>query len=77
MELAQLAGIAVRRLLGLNGADSPSVALGITGGVFRHSRTVREVFCHEVRKLDPRLEVLPHLIEPVVGALQMARDGRA
>jgi glucosamine kinase len=74
-ELVQLAGIVVRRLLGENDADSPAVSLGMTGGVFRHSRTVREVFCHEVRKLDPRLEVIPHLIEPVVGALQMARNG--
>jgi hypothetical protein len=38
---------------------------------------VREVFCHQVRKLDPRLEVNPQLVEPVAGALQMARTGKA
>jgi glucosamine kinase len=74
-ELAQLAGIVVRRLLGKNDADSPVVSLAMAGGVFRHSRMVREVFCHEIRELDPRLEVIPQLTEPVVGALQMARNG--
>ena len=74
-ELAQLAGIVVRRFLGERDANSPAVSLAMAGGVFRHSRTVREVFCHEVRKLDPHLGVNPQLIEPVVGALQMARDG--
>jgi N-acetylglucosamine kinase-like BadF-type ATPase len=75
-ELAQLAGIVVRRLLGENDANSPAVCLAMTGGVFRHSRMVREVFCHEVRKLDPRVEVNPQVIEPVAGALQMARAGK-
>jgi hypothetical protein len=48
----------------------------MAGGVFRHSPTVREVFRHEVRKLDPRLEVNPQVVEPVAGALQMARAGK-
>jgi glucosamine kinase len=76
-ELAQLAGIVVRRLFGEDDLNLPAARLAVTGGVFRHSETVREVFCHEIRKLDPRLEVNPKLIEPVVGALQMARDGRS
>jgi hypothetical protein len=45
----------------------------MTGGVFRHSPMVRDVFCDEVRKFDPRLEVNPQVVEPVEGALQMAR----
>ncbi len=77
MELAQLAGIVVRRLFGGDNENLPAARLAVTGGVFRHSRMVREVFCYQVRKLDPRLEVNPQLIEPVVGALQMARDGRS
>jgi len=76
-ELAQLAGIVVRRLLGENGASSPAVHLAMAGGVFRHSATVRDVFCHDIGKLDPRLEVNPQLVEPVAGALQMARSGSA
>ena len=59
-ELAQLAAIVVRRLFSEeNGANSPPFMLAMAGGVFRHSATVREVFRHEVRKLDPRLEVNP------------------
>jgi glucosamine kinase len=74
-ELAQLAAIVVRRLF----ADSiyqSAVPLAITGGVFRHSAIVREVFCHEVCKLDPRLEVNPQVVDSVAGALQMARAGK-
>jgi glucosamine kinase len=71
-ELAQLARIVVRRLFG-NDSAGPPVALAIAGGVFRHSQKVREVFCDELHKLDPRLEVNPQIVEPIRGALQMAR----
>jgi glucosamine kinase len=73
-ELAQLAGIVFRRLFRKDDAGLPSVPLAMAGGVFRHSPTVCEVFCAEARRLDPRLEVNPDVIEPVVGALQMARQ---
>jgi hypothetical protein len=36
---------------------------------------VREVFRDEIRKFDPRLDVHPQVVEPVAGALQMARVG--
>jgi glucosamine kinase len=90
-ELAQLAAIVIRQLfagdnfagdnfaqgnLAQDNGNSPA-RLAVTGGVFRHSRMVREVFCQEVRKLDPRVEVKPEVVEPVAGALQMARDGEA
>jgi glucosamine kinase len=71
-ELAQLARIVVRRLFWSDSAN-PSISLAIAGGVFRHSQRVREVFCDELHKLDPRLEVNPQIVEPVGGALQMAR----
>jgi hypothetical protein len=45
----------------------------MAGGVFRHSAGVRECFCNEVRKLDPHLELNSQVVEPVAGALQMAR----
>jgi N-acetylglucosamine kinase-like BadF-type ATPase len=85
-ELAQLAAIVVRRLFSEdlvaenpveeNNGNLPAALLALAGGVFRHSSTVREVFRHEIRRLDPRLEVNPQTVEPVAGALQMARvDG--
>ena len=73
-ELAQLAGIVVRRLFRKDDVGLPKVPLAMVGGVFRHSTTVREVFCQEVRQLDARLEVNSHVVEPVAGALQMARQ---
>lgn len=69
-ELAQLAVIVGRRLFAEKDAVVP---LATAGGVFRHSPTVREVFHHEARKLDPRISLNPHVVEPVVGALQVAR----
>lgn len=72
-ELAQLAAIVFRRLFAEGNGNSPSARLALAGGVFRHSPIVREVFCDEVHKLDPRIEVSPQTVEPVAGALQMAR----
>jgi N-acetylglucosamine kinase-like BadF-type ATPase len=76
-ELAQLAAIVLRRLFAEDedNANLPTALLAMAGGVFRHSPTVREVFRHEVRRFDPRLEVNPQIVEPVAGALLMARDG--
>jgi glucosamine kinase len=85
-ELAQLAAIVIRRLFsedlvaenvgGESNGNLPAAMLALAGGVFRHSPTVREVFRQEIRKLDPRLEVNPQIVEPAAGALQMARvDG--
>ena len=73
-ELAQLAEIVVRRLFAEDNAGLPAVPLAMVGGVFRHAPLVREVFCNEVRKVDQRLDVNPHVVEPVAGALQMARQ---
>jgi len=74
-ELAQLGGIVVRQLFPEDDTSLPAIPLAMAGGVFRHSPAVREVFCHQVRKLAPRLELDPNLVEPVAGALQMARAG--
>ena len=72
-ELAQVAAMVARRLFA---EDIGTIPLAMAGGVFRHSQTVREVFYHEVRKLDPRVSLNPHVVEPVAGALQMARAGK-
>jgi hypothetical protein len=43
------------------------------GGVFGHAPLVRQVFCNELRRLDPRVEINPQVVEPVEGALRLAR----
>jgi glucosamine kinase len=72
-ELAQLAAIVVDKLFAKERADLPTVSLAMAGGVFRHSPAMRAIFCHEVLKLDSRLDVNREVVEPVLGALQMAR----
>jgi len=72
-ELAQLAGIVVRRLFPEENGSLPGLSLAMAGGVFRHSPGVRECFRNEVRKLGPHLELNSQVVEPVAGALQMAR----
>ncbi len=69
-ELAELAHVVIRRLFGDGAAVLP---VAMTGGVFRHAVVVREVFYNELRRLDPRVDVRAQIVEPVNGALQMAR----
>jgi N-acetylglucosamine kinase-like BadF-type ATPase len=70
-ELSALAAVVIRRLFARSYTGVVLVAM--TGGVFRHAQRVREVFYNELGRLDPRVEINPHVIEPVEGALQMAR----
>lgn len=70
-ELAQTAAVVIRRLFPADEAGSVPVATA--GGVFRHAALVRSDFYNELRKIDPRVEVNPQVIEPVEGALRMAR----
>jgi len=51
-----------------------AIPLAMAGGVFRHSPRVREVFAEDVRKFDPRIVTNSQIVEPVVGALQIARS---
>ena len=69
-ELAQLAGIVVRRLFADNRFPIP---LGMIGGVFAHTARVREAFRDEVARLESRITVNQQMIDPVAGALQIAR----
>jgi hypothetical protein len=66
----QLADIVVRRLFVEGDALIP---LAMGGGVFRYSSIVRDVFCNTMSSLDPRLQVNRQVVEPVTGALMMAR----
>lgn len=86
-ELARLAAIVIRRLHAgatiasdpseLRSSESPAattaVRLAIAGGVFRHALLVREVFYNEVRRAHPLVEINPQIVEPVEGALRLAR----
>jgi glucosamine kinase len=68
-ELAQVAGVVISRLF--EGAATVPVAM--TGGVFRHAELVRQVFYNELRRLDARVNVMQEVVDPVEGALRMAR----
>jgi N-acetylglucosamine kinase-like BadF-type ATPase len=70
-ELAQLAAMVVRRLFAE--AISGSVPVAMIGGVFRHAQLVREIFYNELRRIDARVEINPNVVEPVEGALHLAR----
>jgi glucosamine kinase len=70
-ELARLAVLVVRKLFPeSNAADVP---LAMVGGVFRYSAQVRQVFKDELFRNHARVKVNPEVVEPVSGALQMAR----
>ncbi len=73
-ELAQLAIILVSRVFPDGDATQSAIPLALAGGVFRHSGRVREVFCDEIGKVNLRVQVSAQIVEPVVGALQMARQ---
>jgi glucosamine kinase len=70
-ELAQMAVVVASRLFPKD--ETGPVPVAMTGGVFRHSALVRQVFYNELRRLEPRAEVNPQVVEPFEGALRMAR----
>jgi N-acetylglucosamine kinase-like BadF-type ATPase len=71
MELAQLAGIVLLRLFS---EDSSQIHVALAGGVFRYAKASRESFCNEIFAGHPCVSLSPEIIEPVHGALQLARD---
>ena len=74
-ELAEVAAVVMRSLFA---EDAPaSVPVAMTGGVFRHAPLVRQVFYNELRTLDARTEINPQVVEPVEGALRLARKAAA
>ena len=68
-ELAVLTGIVIRRLF----PQPPHAPAAITGSVFRQSAELRQVFYNSLQNSFPGLHVKAELVEPVVGALAMAR----
>jgi glucosamine kinase len=76
-ELARLAGTVIRQLFPELDASLTRMKVAMVGGVFKHSIRVRECFCNEVRKFDPRVRVNQEVVEPLAGALRIARQGHA
>jgi glucosamine kinase len=70
-ELAQVAAVVTHRLFGAD--TTTAVPVAMIGGVFRHATLTKGDFYNELRRLDPRVEISPLVIEPVEGALRMAR----
>ncbi len=70
-QLANLAGILLRRLFPNAGA----VPVAMSGGVFGSSAQVRQVFYNSLRSGYPDVVINPTVIEPVRGALELARKG--
>jgi N-acetylglucosamine kinase-like BadF-type ATPase len=70
-ELAEIAAVVSGRLFPAGAAGVVPVAM--TGGVFRHSPRVRETFYNELRPQEPRAQLIPQVVDPVEGALRMAR----
>ena len=69
-ELANLAAVVTGKLFA---DDNSPVPLAIAGGVFRHALVVRESFYNQVRGLSHTFALNREIVEPVHGALQMAR----
>jgi N-acetylglucosamine kinase-like BadF-type ATPase len=73
-ELAQLAAIVLRRLFHRQHSTGQSVVpMAMAGGVFRHATIIRELFYNEVHAANPGVVLNPEVVDPVHGALQMAR----
>jgi glucosamine kinase len=75
-ELAQIAALISHRLFPPDETQSVPVAMipvAMIGSVFRHAVVAREAFYNELRRLDPRAEIVPAVVDPVEGALKMAR----
>jgi glucosamine kinase len=68
-ELATLAGIVIHRLFG----NAEVVPVAVSGGVFRHSALVRQIFGKSVAALYPKASVDTAAADPALGALALAR----
>lgn len=71
-ELADLAAIVAGKLFSNHDGAVP---LATAGGVFRYAQLVRETFYNRIRGLPQSVALNTEIVEPVHGALQMARLG--
>lgn len=70
-ELSAIADVVIGRLFAKD--HGAAVPVAMTGGVFRHAPRVRDVFYNELHRIEPRAEINPQVVDPVEGALRMAR----
>jgi N-acetylglucosamine kinase-like BadF-type ATPase len=70
-ELAAIAAIVIRKLF----PAGESIPVAMSGGVFRHCALVRQVFYNTVKTEFAEAVVGATVIEPVRGALEIARRG--
>jgi N-acetylglucosamine kinase-like BadF-type ATPase len=70
-ELAALAKLVLDRLFP---NPETAVSVAMVGGVFRQSALVRQVFYNQVRAACPLACLNPTVVEPVLGALELARN---
>jgi glucosamine kinase len=71
LELAQVGAVVTHHLFPANQVKTVPVAM--VGGVFRHSVLTKGDFYNELRRLDPRVEITENVVDPVEGALRLAR----
>jgi N-acetylglucosamine kinase-like BadF-type ATPase len=71
-ELAGLARTVIARLF----PNAGHLAVAMSGGVFSSSSLVRQVFYNRLRSEHPEAAINPGVIEPVRGALELARKSR-
>lgn len=70
---AELAGLATIVLQKLFDAEQ-HVPVAMSGGVFSNSALARDVFYNEIRKTHAKVVVGEKIIDPVLGALEKARN---
>jgi glucosamine kinase len=68
-ELATLGKIVISRLF----ADAASAPVAMSGGVFRNSPLIRQVFYNRLRLECPNAVISTNVVDPVKGALDLAR----
>ena len=80
-ELARLACLVIRQLFPQlpTSSDRPRVTadacvpVAMAGSVFRYASLVRDVFYNEMRTAEPRAKLNLQVVDPVLGALRLAR----
>lgn len=73
-ELAQAAAVVIRRLFPVEAEEQiHTVPIAMIGSVFAHAPLVRGVFDSDLHELDRRVQLQPQVIDPVEGALRLAR----
>jgi len=72
-ELATIGVVVVKRLF----RDNATVRVAMSGGVFKNSPFLRQVFYNCLVAACPWTELNPTVVEPVFGALELARKGSA